>query len=244
VGFESLCRQHLAKIASSVTFSRAGQLRSLLEWIGDRSLAAHTIAPKEKEIASSVLRRKDFDPQADSLVRKEMSRLREKLARYYRTEGASDPVRICASGGYLFSFEPMTSIQQGDASCWLMLPLRSAPENAAAGERLMEDLFLELDARGGPRMVAFTTALGYRGRVGDVRQFATECGAGCVVEGSLRQQGQAMEAAFWLVDGHSGRAIKSKRFSAATLPDLASMAGSWLLERDSPAQAAPRTAFG
>lgn len=75
---EALCRGHLEKVARSVTFCRAGQLRSLLIWLGERSLGAHKIAPAEKEIAAAVLNRKDFDPQTDSLVRKEMSRLREK----------------------------------------------------------------------------------------------------------------------------------------------------------------------
>lgn len=67
---QEACRVHLDRIASSVTFARAEQLRRLLQWLGDRSLQGSSVLPTEKEIGEIVLRRKDFDPQTDSLVRK------------------------------------------------------------------------------------------------------------------------------------------------------------------------------
>jgi TolB-like protein len=229
---ESLCRTHLGKTVGSVTFGRAEQLRRLLEWLGERSLAAHPAAPTEKEIAAAVLNRKDFDPQADSLVRKEMSRLREKLSRYYLSEGLQDEVRISIAG-YLLRFELQGNVNPGgERSCWLVLPFRSGPEMAEHAERLLEELLIALDERGGPVLVAPTTALGYRGRSGDIRHFAAECRANFVVEGSLRRRNESFELTAWLVDGQSGRVRRSKRIAGSDALDLAHLATSWLLEED------------
>jgi TolB-like protein len=231
---ETLCRMHLAKIAGSVTVGRAEQLRHLLPWLGERSLAEHPSPPSEKEIAVAVLHRKDFDPQTDSVVRKEMSRLREKLARYYTSEGLHDEVRIVANSGYLVAFEPRSTVNLDNGrSCWLILPFRSNVEATEQGEQLLEDLLVALGERNGPELVACTTALAYRGRVGDVRQFASECRADFVVEGSLRCLKETMEATVWFVDGRSGRARGSRRISGAGAFDVARLAAAWLLEQRS-----------
>src|SRR5262249_11818126 len=87
---DDLCRANLEKRSASATFARAEQLRNLLEWLVYRSLNANAEPPTEKEVGELALNRKDYDPQTESLVRKEMSRLREKLARYYEREGAHD----------------------------------------------------------------------------------------------------------------------------------------------------------
>lgn len=232
---ESICRGHLEKVAGSVTFCRAGQLRNLLIWLGERSLAAHRTPPSEKEIAAAVLNRKDFDPQTDSLVRKEMSRLREKVARYYLSEGVNDAVRIDASSGYLLSFDRNTLAGcPGSGSCWLVLPLRSSAEMAETCEQLLEELLIMLAEHRGFELVSATTALAYRGRTGDVRQFAAECRADFVVEGSLRHRNESIDAMIWLVDGQSGRARRSKRITGADGSDLARSISSWLIEDESP----------
>jgi hypothetical protein len=232
---ELLCRGHLAKIAGSITFARAEQLRHLLQWLGERSLAAHRIAPSEKEIAAAVLKRDDFDPQTDSLVRKEMSRLREKLSRYYQLEGLRDEIRISSAGGYLLAFERHDDVNRmSGRSCWLALPFRSNPDLMEQGEQLLEELLIALGERGGPELVASTTALAYRGRMGDVRQFAAECSADFVVEGSLRRRNESIEATVWLVDGQTGRARRSKRITGFDAVDLARLAAIWLLEEDRP----------
>jgi len=229
---EPLSRASLERVVASVTFARAEQLRQLLNWLGDRSLAANRIAPSEKEIAESVLNRQDFDPQTDSLVRKEMSRLREKLSRYYRVEGIQDEIQIDADGGYLLGFQWSGKASATGRSCWLVLPFRTSPEMTESSEELHDGLLMGLSERGGPELVAPTTALAYRGRVGDVRQFAAECSADFIVEGRLSRQKESMEATAWLVDGRSGRAQRSKRIAGADPADLARAATAWLLEGD------------
>jgi TolB-like protein len=234
----SIFQRHIEKVARSVTFSRAGQLRLLLEWLGERSLHGNGAAPSEREVAMAVMNRQDFDPQTDSLVRKEMSRLREKLTRYYQTEGSQDEVRIRTGGGYLFEFDlqPHAAGREGK-SCWLVLPFRSSVEFMVQAEQLLEEILVEICQRGGPELVASTTALAYRGRTGDIRQFAAECRADFVIEGSLRRRNEGVEATLWLVDGQSGRAVRSKRIvssdSSDELPrDLARRTAAWLLEEE------------
>jgi TolB-like protein len=230
---ESICRAHVQKVAGSVTFSRAEQLQRLLTWLAERSLAACPIAPGEREIAVGVLRRSDFDPQTDSLVRKEMSRLREKLARYYLSEGLQDEIRIGTGGGYLLSFERRGNVHPGEEkACWLVLPFRSNPEMAEESEQFLEELLIGLAKPKKREVVAPTTALAYRGRMGDVRQFAAECGADFVVEGSLRRRNELIEVTTWLIDGQSGRARRFHRISGPDTADLARRTIAWLLEEE------------
>ncbi|MFN7922346.1 MAG: hypothetical protein U0Q16_19745 [Bryobacteraceae bacterium] len=226
----AVARDHLERTLGSATFSRADQLRRLLEWLAGRSLAAAPVPPSEKEIAEAVLRRRDFDPQADSLVRKEMSRLREKLMRYYQTEGAREAVRIDAGGGYLlrFTWSSEAPAVVPRARCLLLLPLRSAEP---VGHRFLEDLHVALGETAPFDLVAPTTALGYVGKFGDVREFAAECGADMVAEGSLSRSGDQFEATLWLVDGRTGRTRRPGRFVETDWNRLADMAAQWLLDR-------------
>jgi TolB-like protein len=228
-----VCHAAVEKVAASVTFSRAEQLRRLVRWLGNRSLGSSLPGPSEKEIAAEVLGRQDFDPQTDSLVRKEMSRLRDKLARYYDFEGAADEVRIAAGSGYLFSFEPSENRAGGSGKpCCLVLPFRCEPGSEETGNQLLEDLIYGLSEQGRYELVARTTAMAYRGRSGDVRQFAAECGADFVVEGSLRSPGNGIEATTWLVDGRAGLVLLSKKIRGNTASQVATIAAAWLGEQN------------
>lgn len=227
---EALCRSEIDRVSSGVTFGRADQLRRLLRWLGERSLVRSAMAPSEKEIAESVLGRTDFDPQTDSLVRKEMSRLREKLSRYYVSEGDRNPLRISADGGYLLGFEWSGNITRAGAKpCWLVLPFRAEAEMLDQALWVLEELLMNLDETGRFETVAPTTALSYKGRAGDVRQFAAECRADVVVEGSIRRRREAMEASLWLVDGQTGLIRRSSRINGADTEEVSRMASAWLL---------------
>jgi TolB-like protein len=228
---EWLCRECIEKIAASVTFGRAEQLRLLLTWLGERYFARRS-APSEKEIAMAVLKRNDFDPQTDSLVRKEMSRLREKLARYYLSEGSRDEI-VISLRGYLPGFQRRgNAVARSGRACWLVLPFRSNAGMAEHNEQLLEELLIALGEGNGPELVASTTALAYRGRVGDVRQFASECRADYVIEGTLRQRNESIEATVWLVDGQSGRALRSRRITGTDAFELARLAAAWLMKEE------------
>src|ERR1019366_2614085 len=111
------------------------------------------------------LGRKDFDPLTDSIVRKEVGRLREKLARYYLLEGLNDEIRIVADGGYLLGFEWRGTVGQVHGGpCWLVLPFRSNADTGEHVEQLLEELLIRLGERSQLELLAPTTALAYRGR--------------------------------------------------------------------------------
>jgi hypothetical protein len=62
---------------------------------------------KEYQIATEVYgRSSDFDPQSDSTIRVQAGRLRLKLAEYYASEGAADPIVVkIPKGNYHLAFE-------------------------------------------------------------------------------------------------------------------------------------------
>jgi TolB-like protein len=233
---ETLCRSHVRKLLSSATFARAEQLRRLLSWLGSRSLAPEGLPPTEKEIGETVLGRRDFDPQTDSLVRKEMRRLREKVQQYYSKEGARDQVRLISGGGYLFRFvwseQTISGIGENSASpCLLVLPIRSPKDLGGQATHLFEDLLVRLGEQGVAQLIAPTTALSYRERVGDIREFARECGADAVVEGSLALDETKLRLSLWFVDGATGRVDRPGRFAASEIHELSRLAASWLHEQ-------------
>jgi hypothetical protein len=65
-------------------------------------------SPKEYQIATEVFgRQENFDPHVDSMVRVQAGRLRTKLAEYYSSEGAEDPILVeIPKGTYALTFHP------------------------------------------------------------------------------------------------------------------------------------------
>ena len=78
-----------------------------MQYLAKQSLD-HPDAPlKEYQIATEVYgRHADFDPTSDSTIRVQAGRLRLKLAEYYATEGAADPILVkIPKGSYHLIFE-------------------------------------------------------------------------------------------------------------------------------------------
>jgi TolB-like protein len=187
-------------------------------------------APTEKQVAEQVLSRDNFDPQADSLVRKEMARLREKLARFYATDGLREEIRISAENGYLLKFEfAERNARHEDRPCWLILPFRSSSDLREQSLYLMDELLVRLGEQGRYRLISPISAIAFGARSGDVRVFAQECGADVVAEGSLRWNREKLESAAWFVSGHTGQAERSRRFVGEHVTDLAKDISSWLV---------------
>jgi len=83
---------------------------------------------KEYSIATEALgKRADFDPRLDPIVRIQAGKLRARLARYYETEGAADPIRIdLAKGRYIPLFTRSPELQP-----------RTLPVDAQAAETIV-----------------------------------------------------------------------------------------------------------
>jgi TolB-like protein len=223
---DDLKRAFIEKVAASAAFSRADQLRRLFLWLARRSLD-HLPNPTEYEVACSALRRPaDFDPQTDSLVRREMSRLRLKIGDYYAQEGKSDAIRIRVSGPYRLAFDvavptsaPADEAEKG--ACLMILPLYASPGTADLAEVFYGELLINLAAVENLELIAQTTARGYSRHLGDVRLFAAQTGADFVVEGTARDSAAGMLITLWLVDGETGRTRILCRLAGADPEDLA-----------------------
>jgi hypothetical protein len=108
-GLAGDARWLLAKrVADSPDFEKAAQLRDILLYLAQGALIAPPKAVTEQEIGVKVLgRRPDYDPQADNIVRVQIRHLRQKLERYFLTEGLHEPVVIVIpKGNHILRFEP------------------------------------------------------------------------------------------------------------------------------------------
>lgn len=228
-----LYRLYLERVLASSSFSRSTQLQRLLRWLGEGALSGYPLAPTERLIAEIVLNRTNFDPQADSLVRKEMSRLREKLVRYYVGEGARDRVRISSPGGYRLGFEicpgPVESERSAERTATprlLLLPFRTSGLAQEISNLFLEETLIRLSEQ--MEVVPPVRALSYVGCIGDPRDFARECDSQFVVDGRILNLETGIQATLWLIDGQTGRVGPAKKLEADNLDHVSQQVVSWL----------------
>jgi Tol biopolymer transport system component len=92
--------QQLARILASQTFAKSRRLQDFLRYTVDRIKTGQGDTIKEYLLAVEVFDRKpSFDPRFDSIVRVQAGRLREKLEKYYATEGRGDTILIAVPKG-------------------------------------------------------------------------------------------------------------------------------------------------
>lgn len=98
----------VSRVANSQTFRGSPSLCKLLNYLGNYAMSHPGSSVKEYQVATEVFRRPaDFDPKEDATVRVQAGRLRAKLAEYYSTEGADDPVILdLPKGVYALEFRP------------------------------------------------------------------------------------------------------------------------------------------
>lgn len=108
-------RAELERVLTSPTFARSPNLARLLRFVCEKRLEGRLEDLKEYNIAVEALGRPpDFDPATNSIVRSEMHRLREKLARYYETEAADSRwLIVLPVGGYVPEFVERGKESQG-----------------------------------------------------------------------------------------------------------------------------------
>jgi hypothetical protein len=107
IGPDHFSRQ-IDNIIKSHSLRGCESLGRLLQYLAKQSLENPLAQIKEYQIATEVYGRPgNFDPQSDSTVRVQASRLRVKLAEYYAGEGAADPILVkIPKGSYHLTFEP------------------------------------------------------------------------------------------------------------------------------------------
>src|SRR5437879_3431245 len=91
----ALFHEQIEKLLSSHALHGSESLCKLLRYLASHSLEHPGASPKEYQIATEVFgRQQGFDPHVDSTVRVQAGRLRTKLAEYYASEGADDPIMV------------------------------------------------------------------------------------------------------------------------------------------------------
>ena len=102
----ALISEQLERILASQTFHGAERSRTLLRFLVEQALDDRADRLKEYTLGAEALGRGEaFDPRTDPIVRAEASRLRNRLDRYYATDGQVDPVLIALpKGSYVPQF--------------------------------------------------------------------------------------------------------------------------------------------
>ncbi len=108
-------------LVASKELHGADSLCKLLRYLASHAVNSPSEPLKEYKIATEVFARSpDFDPQLDSIIRVQAGRLRARLAKYYESEGANDPIVVeLPRGSYVLSFHHRgkgTARLQGSAS--------------------------------------------------------------------------------------------------------------------------------
>ncbi len=96
----------IERLIGSHVLHGSESLCKLLRYLAEHALHHPGVPLKEYQIATEVFGRPaDFDPQSDSTIRVQAGRLRMKLAEYYSSEGADDPIVVeLPKGTYVLSF--------------------------------------------------------------------------------------------------------------------------------------------
>ena len=97
----------LRRVLDGDAFKRSRRLQRFLRYITDLALAGQEDNINEYLIGMEVFDRgSDYNPGADSVVRRQAHSLRQKLGEYYSSQGKDNPIRIDVPlGHYIPTFE-------------------------------------------------------------------------------------------------------------------------------------------
>ena len=124
------CLDQVDRVIESPLLQGSEALCRLLRYMAEHTLNSPNEHLKEYQIATEVLGRlPDFDPHADSSVRVQVGRLRNKLAQYFSSFGEQDPILIeIPKGRYTLSFQDRTPLRE------LVTPIQLLPTPALSAQ--------------------------------------------------------------------------------------------------------------
>ncbi|HJR70328.1 MAG TPA: hypothetical protein VKA43_09840 [Gammaproteobacteria bacterium] len=123
----------LQRVLGSQCFEQSDRAKEFLRFVVEETLAGRGDRLKGYTIGVEVFGRpKDFDAQTDPLVRVEAGRIRRRLAEYYGTEGARNPLRIeLARGGYTPQFTYVQTVRPTDeVAAEILRPAETPPRSS------------------------------------------------------------------------------------------------------------------
>ncbi|HMJ61494.1 MAG TPA: hypothetical protein VK493_07000 [Bryobacteraceae bacterium] len=93
-------RELVQRVVQSQTFASSQALRAFLLYVTEHTVSSASERIKEQRIGCEVLGRKpDYDPATDNIVRVRAHELRQRLDKYFSTEGAREPVVVSIPKG-------------------------------------------------------------------------------------------------------------------------------------------------
>jgi TolB-like protein len=211
-------RHELARILSSLTFSKAEKQRDLLKWLGEQALTGGPESFSQYAIATNALGYPgDYDSSSDSRVRIAVRRLRERLIAYYQNEGRLNRFRIAIDEG---QYEPRLVLADlssrprpasvlalSERVSILVLPVLPIgfTDDGFLCEGLTLNLMRALAASGQARIVPWATAHWLAARTADKREHHLQTGADVILETLVRRTSDTRRtiSVQW-VDGPTG----------------------------------------
>lgn len=101
-------RELVHRVVGSPEFARSQAMRAFLLFVTEHSITGHTERLKEQTIGTEVLgRRPNYDPADDNIVRVRAKELRDRLEKYFTSEGLEETFIITIpKGSYAAEFKP------------------------------------------------------------------------------------------------------------------------------------------
>lgn len=218
----------LLKIVASPGFVSSERMSRFLRHAVARVLEGRATELKESLLGIEVFdRAADFDARIDPIVRVEARRLRDKLARYYRTEGKDDSIIISLPrGGYAPVFEragqpapvpaPQHSLVNAARQKTIaVLPfsnLSAEPENQYFSDGLTRELIHELTTAAGLRVVAWNSVSQLREKAGQAREVGQLLDVDMVLEGGVQRAGNRIRITAQLIEASTGVYVWSQNY--------------------------------
>jgi hypothetical protein len=173
----ALQRQELQGILRSRPFARAGKLRQLAAWLGERAITGPHDKPSEYVVGVEALGRPaDFDPSYDVSVRQLKRRLCQRLEEYYAVEGRASRYRMVCDRGFAVRFE-LAAPPPASKPCVAVLPLLGDEAGLVNGS-----LSHALVETGGLLLIGRTAALEE-----PLQRLIEHHGAGFLIEGEFHR---------------------------------------------------------
>jgi serine/threonine-protein kinase len=220
-------RTQLRKILSSSTFARSERLARFLTFTVEQTLGGRGENLKEFVIGVEVFDKNEkYDPRMDPIVRVEARRLREKLRKYYETEGLEDPLYIdYPTGAYVplvktraeARVSPRAAATKSENAIAVLpfVNLSSEQENEYFSDGLTEELINALTKVEGLRVVAWSSAFQLKGKERDIRRIAEQLRVRVVLEGSVRRTADRLRITAQLVETADGHYLWTETYERA-----------------------------
>ena len=214
----------MEKIIASRTFRSAAGQRNFLRYAVAETVQGRGHLLKEYSIGIAVFQKKEsFDPRLDSIVRTEARKLRARLAKYFESEGKSDPIRIHFPIGRYVPVLSSISREVTSNPVYPNSPHRQALRivvlpfvNRSAEKKdeffadgLTDELTHAFARVQGLEVVARTSAFQFKGQLIDVREIGRKLNVHAVIEGSVRRSRNRLRIIAQLADAVNGHAVWS-----------------------------------